>query len=178
MTNPSKSPKGYDYPFVPENIKLQFVNADNVWMQRAKEWARAHSLDKHAPNASVIVKDGVELAIGANGSTFHQQPENIAAYGQKGCRRVHIGARTGEQYEECEGCHPKNHGEPRALADATAKGVHVCGAELYMWGHWWCCRWCCEKMEAAGITTVYILDNADALFNAADPNNVLGKQFA
>jgi deoxycytidylate deaminase len=175
--NLMKSPHGYDYPFLPQNIELRFTNANHPMMLRAKEWARLHSLDKHAPNASVIVKDGVEIAIGANGSNFHQQPKNIAVYGPKGCRRVYIGAKTGEQYEECDGCHPKNHGEPRALADAAARGIDVHGAEVYMWGHWWCCKWCCEKMEAAGITAVYVLDNADILFNSKDPNNILGKQF-
>jgi deoxycytidylate deaminase len=172
-----QSPHGYEYPFLPANIEIAYVDANNPFMIRAKEWARIHSLDKQQPNTSVIVKGGVELGIGANGSDFHSRPENIAQYGEKGCRRVFLKAPSGTMYEECEGCHPKNHGEARALLDAQEKGVDVTGAEIYMWGHWWCCESCCAAMEAVGIRKVYVTENADRDFNQKDPGNILGKQF-
>lgn len=175
--NSKKSPHGYDYPYLPQHIEMCTAPESHPFMAQAKEWARMHSLDKQVPNTSMIVKGGLPCAIGANGSHFHSEKENIERYGPKGCRRVFLNAPTGQLYEECEGCHPKNHGEPRALQDALEKGVDVTGAEIYMWGHWWCCRWCCEKMEAAGIVRVYVTENADIDFNLKDPHNILGKQF-
>jgi deoxycytidylate deaminase len=167
MTGDSK--KHITYPYIPKGGVIAYVSADNEYMQLAKAYARDHSLDKTMPNASIIVHDGTVLGIGANGSDYHEK---------HGCERVRLGIPTGQGYELCEGCSPKNHGEPRAIADATRKGSDTHGADLYLWGHWWCCEPCWEAMQQAGIRTVYLLDDSEVLFNKADPHNIVGRQFA
>ena len=120
------------------------------------------------PNTSVIVKNGEILGLGANGSTYHETHE---------CERVKRNIPTGQGYELCEGCHPKNHGEGRAIKNAKDNGYDTKGADLYMWGHWWCCKPCWEAMINAGIQNVYLFEKSDILFNKKDPENIIGHQF-
>jgi len=91
---------------------------------------------------------------------------------------VKRGIPTGQQYELCEGCHPKNHSEPRAIADAKKNGHDTKGADLYLWGHWWACETCWQTMIAAGIKNFYLMEGSEKLFNKSHPKNIIGKQFA
>ncbi len=157
-----------EYPYIPEGRTILYVPSSNVYMIEAKEYARTHSLDKVMPNASFLVKDGVVIGRGANGSTYHDTHE---------CERVKRHMPTGQGYELCEGCHPKNHGEPKAIKDAKEKNVAMEGADIYLWGHWWCCEPCWNEMISAGVKNVYLLENSEVLFNRENPDNVIGKQF-
>ncbi|MDO8576061.1 MAG: deaminase [bacterium] len=157
------------YPYLPTGRSFIYVGLDNPFMLEAKNFAREHSLDEMMPNSSVIVKDGVVIGRGANGSDYHKL---------HGCERIKRGIPTGHGYELCEGCHPKNHGEPHAIADAQKNEKNTIGADLYMWGHWWCCEPCWNAMIEAGIGNVYLLKDSEKLFNKAHPDNVIGKQFA
>lgn len=159
-----------EYPYMPEQGIIRYVPADNEFMVRAKEFARENSLDKGMPNCSVVVKDGVEIGLAANGSDYHDL---------YGCERKRLGSKTGEDYDKCEGCHPKNHGEPKAIADALEKtsAETVNGAEVYLWGHWWCCEPCWDAMLGNGITTVNLLENSQVLFDREKPGNIIGRQF-
>lgn len=150
----------------PKNI--QFVTMANVFMKEAKEQARLHSLDKTMPTGAVVVKDGVVLGRGANGSDYHETHV---------CERVRLKVPTGQGYELCEGCHPKNHAEPRSIEDARSRGLDPHGADLYLWGHWWCCRWCYDSMVKARIRTVYLLKNSQELFDKNSKKNIIGRQF-
>lgn len=156
------------YPYLPKEGHIKYVAASNIYMQEAKKYASEHSLDKTMPNSSIIVKDGKIIGRGANGSTYHDTHE---------CERIKQNMPTGQGYELCEGCHPKNHGEPKAIADALKHKASLKGAELYLWGHWWCCEPCWNTMLKAGINTVYLLQNSEILFNKSAPNNIIGKQF-
>jgi len=160
--------KTVKYPYLPEGKEIQYVSMDNEFIQAAKVFAKEHSLDKEMPNSSVIVRDGEIIAAGANGSNYHENNE---------CERVKIGSKSGEDYELCEGCHPKNHGEQTAIHNAKEKGVDTEGADLYMWGHWWCCEPCWKAMIAAGIKNVYLPDDSEILFDKNNPRNIAGKQF-
>ncbi|HKU18655.1 MAG TPA: hypothetical protein VJP80_05260 [Candidatus Saccharimonadales bacterium] len=162
------SVKQIKYPYMPADGHIAYVPGNTVFMQAAKAYAREHSLDKAMPNASVIVLDGAIIGRGANGSDYHEK---------YGCERVRLGIPTGQGYELCEGCSPKNHSEPRALADARAHGFSPQGADLYLWGHWWCCEPCWKIMLEAGIKTVYLVEGSERLFNKAHPDNVVGRQF-
>ena len=164
MANPK-----YEPPYVPEGRKVLYVPVTNPYMAQAKEYARTHSLDKEMPNTSLIVKNNFIIGRGANGSTYHNT---------NGCERVRLNIPTGTGYELCEGCHPKNHGESKAIKNAKDNGYDVSGGDLYMWGHWWCCRNCWEAMTQAGIKDVYLLEGSDILFNKKDLGNVIGKQFS
>ncbi len=150
----------------PKNI--QFVTMANEFMKEAREYARLHSLDKTVPTGAVVVKSGVIVGRGANGSNYHDTHV---------CERVRLKVPTGQGYELCEGCHPKNHAEPRSITDAISQGKDIAGADLYLWGHWWCCRWCYESMMNAGIKTIYLLKNSHKLFDKNKKGNIIGRQF-
>ena len=156
------------YPYHPEGRVTKYVPADNEYMVLAKLFAKSYSLDKTMPSAAVIVRDGVVLGIGANGSDHHER---------FGCRRVELKCKTGEGYELCEGCHPKNHSEPSAIRDAQSKGHETAGADLYLWGHWWFCESCWSAMAEAGIRDVFLITGSERLFNRSDPENIVGRQF-
>ncbi|MFA6520036.1 MAG: deaminase [Candidatus Paceibacterota bacterium] len=161
-----KNPK-YPSPYIPKGREILYVPLSNLYMTQARDYARVNSLDKEMPNTSIIVKAGKVIGIGANGSNYHEQ---------HGCERVRQNIPTGEGYELCEGCHPKNHGESRAINDAIEKGNDPKEADLYMWGHWWCCKNCWEKIISSGIKNVYLLENSEVLFNKKDPENIIGHQ--
>jgi deoxycytidylate deaminase len=56
------------------------------------------------------------------------------------------------------------HAEPRAVRDARKNCSDINDADLYLWGHWWCCKPCWDAMIGAGIKNVYLLDESIALF--------------
>jgi deoxycytidylate deaminase len=160
-----------EYPYMPDEGTILYVGIDNGFMAEARAYAEKASLDKAMPNASIIVKDGVVIGRGANGSDYHDNNP---------CVRVERGIPSGQGYELCEGCSPDNHGEPSAIADALEQGAakeDLEGAEIYLWGHWWCCEPCWGTMLDNGISTVYLLQDSEKLFNKAHPDNVVGRQF-
>lgn len=156
------------YPFLPEEGCIKYVDLSNEFMQEAERLAREESLDKVMPVGCVVVRDRKILGRGANGSTFHDNNP---------CERIIQNIPTGQGYELCAGCHPKNHGEPTAIADALTKTASLKGAEMYLWGHWWCCEPCWKSMLSAQINTVYLLSGSEILFNKNAPGNIVGKQF-
>ncbi len=156
------------YPYLPTGRTFKYVAEENPYVQEARTYAREHSLDESVQTGSVLVQNGEIIGRGANGSDYHTK---------HGCERVKRGIPTGHGYELCEGCHPKNHSEPRAIADAVKSGHNTIGADLYLWGHWWCCEPCWNAIIEAGIRDVYLLTGSEILFNKAHSDNVLGKQF-
>jgi len=154
------------YPYLPKNWQILYVPEDNPFMLAAREKALKESKDKSVQTGSVMVKDGVIIGTGANGSDFHNNNE---------CVRVKLKIPTGQGYELCEGCHPKNHSEPKAIKDAQDHGFDTQGADLYLWGHWWCCEPCWNAMIEAGIKNVYLLEDSEFLFSKSDPRNILPK---
>ncbi|OGG39880.1 hypothetical protein A2118_00105 [Candidatus Kaiserbacteria bacterium GWA2_50_9] len=156
------------YPYIPAGRLILYVSADNPCMVEAKKYAKEHSLDTTMPTASVIVSDGMIVGRGANGSNYHLTHE---------CERVKQSIPTGQGYELCEGCHPKNHSEPRAISDAQSHGHTINGADLYLWGHWWACEPCWNAIIAVGIKNIYLMEGSEELFNKNHRNNIVGKQF-
>src|SRR4051812_12645188 len=154
------------YPYLPAGKTILYVDEDNPYMRTAREYALANSLDDAVKTGGVLVKGNMIIGQGANGSEYHKE---------NGCVRVTLKIPTGEGYELCEGCHPKNHSEPRAIANAKKRGFSTTGTELYLWGHWWACEPCWKAMEEAGVARVYLLEDSEHLFNKADPTNILGK---
>ena len=144
----------------------KYVDANNHHMNCAAIFALDHSLDLKQKVACLIVDShGVQIGIGANGSTYHET---------NGCERKRLGCKSGEGYDLCEGCSPKNHAEPSAIRDVRASnlGGHLEGADIYMWGHWWCCADCVAAMKAAGIRDVYLLEDARRWFDMESPDYV------
>lgn len=145
-----------NYPYLPEGRVIQYVPAENFFIRAAEDTADEQSLDATVPTGSVIVKDNEIIGRGANGSDYHLTHE---------CERVKQGIPTGQGYELCEGCHPKNHSEPRAIADALQNGHDTKGADIYLWGHWWLCKPCWDAVIHAGIANVYLLEGSEITFN-------------
>ena len=164
----SKTESDIMYPYMPAEARFEFVDIHHSFMAEAYDYASKFSLDKTMPTASVIVSKGCIIGRGANGSIYHEQ---------YGCERVRQGVPTGQGYELCEGCHPKNHSEVRAIADALEKSQDIEGSDLYLWGHWWCCGPCWQVMTQAGIHQVYLLERSQELFNKTHPANIVGQQF-
>ncbi|HVM73463.1 MAG TPA: deaminase [Candidatus Paceibacterota bacterium] len=154
------------YPYIPEGRTIQYVPGNNPFMLEARAHALKNSLDDAVKTGSVIVKDDTIIGRGANGSDYHKTHV---------CERVRLGIPTGQGYELCEGCSPKNHSEPRAIADARKDGREIKGADLYLWGHWWACESCWNAIIEAGIRDVYLLEDSEKLFDKNNPKNILGK---
>jgi deoxycytidylate deaminase len=73
---------------------------------------------------------------------------------------------TGQGYELCKNiCQQTGHSEPSAINNATKNGYETNGADLYLYGHWWCCQQCWDSMIAGGIKNVFLLENAHIIFN-------------
>ncbi|MDY6770762.1 MAG: deaminase [Candidatus Nanohaloarchaea archaeon] len=149
-----------DLPFEPDDGSIDYVSPDNEYMQAAKDVAREESIDSH-PAGAVIVKHDSILGSGANGSDYHDNNE---------CVRERLKEQgeiaSGEGYERCEGCHPKNHAEPTAIQDAHDQGNDdLDDADLYLWGHWWACEWCWDEMLDEGIDQLYLHEDSKELFN-------------
>jgi len=160
--------KEIEYPYLPEGREIKYVPADNQFMLVAKAYAREHSLDHMMPGAAVVVNQNEVIGLGANGSDYHTT---------NGCERVKLGCKSGEGYNLCEGCHPKNHSERRAIEAVRQAGIDPRGSDLYLWGHWWCCKDCWDAMNEAGIKDVYLMSDSEKLFDRNNPNNIVGEQF-
>jgi dCMP deaminase len=141
-----------DLPYLPEGREILYVGADNEFMSAAKEAAEELSSDHAHQTGVVIVRHGVVVGRGANVSTYHED---------HGCRRKELNIPTGENYELCEGCDPKNHAEQVALSQMQGGCEN---ADIYLWGHWWCCESCWSKMIEAGIQNVYLVEDAEGRF--------------
>lgn len=51
------------------------------------------------------------------------------------------------------------------MAAARAAGVDPAGADVYMFGHWWCCEPCWQSMIEAGVRDVYVTEDAHERFS-------------
>lgn len=145
----------YAKVFQDHGLELFFTPEDDPLMLLAKQNSQTLSLDRNRPNGTVLVKEGIVIGNGANGSDYHTA---------HGCERVRQGIPTGQGYELCEGCHPRNHGEPKAIKDALDNHQDPGGADLYLWGHWWFCESCCRAMIEVGIKRVILLEGAQSIF--------------
>lgn len=162
-----KTMSSIKYPFLPAGRIIEYVAENDPFMAEAKEFSCRHSLDDKQKTGSVLVKDNVIIGRGANGSKYHIN--NI-------CERVKRNIPTGKGYDLCEGCHPNNHSESKSILNAKKTGLDISGADLYLWGHWWCCQPCWNVMNASGIRNVYLLEKSEILFNRESKENILGHQ--
>jgi deoxycytidylate deaminase len=142
-------------PYTPEGIEIRYTNIGNEHMRRARAVAHAQSLDKKHKTVAVIVS-GERFPVhivGANGSWVHRL----------GCLRKLFKVETGKKYWMCRGCQPHNHAEQKAIRKAEKYDISLEGASLYLWGHWWACKSCCDQMRRVGITTLYLEEGSDGV---------------
>jgi deoxycytidylate deaminase len=164
------SKKTLNYPFIPKGRKINYVDESNKFIQAAKKFAQENSLDENMPTGSVVVFQNKVVGRGANGSDYHEK---------HGCERVRRGIPTGEGYELCEGCHPKNHSEPKAIKDAKKNNpdIDFGKSDLYLWGHWWACEPCWNAIDEVGIRNIHLVSDSHKHFNKQHPENIVGRQF-
>ncbi len=145
-----------DFPYLPSGRTIQFVPESNEFMIKASNVARDLSLDPGHRTGCVIVREGMAIGIGANGSRFHKV---------FGCLRKAFTVKTGTHYWLCPGCRPCHHAEQKAIRNAQEKGMDLFGADVYLWGHWWCCKSCWDALIAVGIDHVYLMEGAKEKFD-------------
>ncbi len=146
-------------PYIPIGWEVFYVPRENEFMRLAEEVAKKYSTDVKHSTGAVVVKEGKIIGKGANVSWFHKHLGCV----RKGLRNLFL-VPSGKMYWSCPGCSPKFHAEQTALRDVLRRGANPKGAELYLWGHWWCCESCWEKMIDAGIEKVFLVEGADVLF--------------
>ncbi|MBL7058628.1 hypothetical protein ISS03_04790 [Patescibacteria group bacterium] len=142
------------YPYIPEGKNIKYVQSDNFFINEAKKIAQEGGCKKQSTGA-VIVKNGVILAKGCNAG----KKVDI-------CPRVTANYKTGEGYHLCrEVCQQEGHAEVSAIINARKNEQNIKGANLYLYGHWWCCQNCWNHMIEAEINDVYLLNNSHLIFN-------------
>lgn len=150
-----QSPK--PYPYISPVGVIFYVPPDNPYMLQAQRMI-VHSGCAKQPVGAVLVKDGRIIGRGANGFMRSRERHPV-------CERLKRGCKTGEGYELCPNCVTDGHAETMVIADARAQSFNTTGADMYLFGHWWCCEPCWNKMTEAGIHTVYLLEQATELFD-------------
>jgi deoxycytidylate deaminase len=166
------SQHGKKIPEIIEGVTYEYVGLDNQFMKAAYDYAKSLYEIKHwnkmTSPATALVKNGKIVSIGNAGDGWHQKEGK--------CMRVELNLPSGVGYDQCGGCHPENHAERVATRKAQEIGSNLTGADCFMYGHWWLCASCLQALIDLGVNKkVYLLDNADKLFDRNHPENVIGK---
>lgn len=143
-------------PYAPQKLEIIYVKADNVFMKKAARILNEGTGCAKQPTAAVIVQDRIIIGSGSNAS----KRVDI-------CPRVEHNCPTGQGYEFCrEVCKQKGHAEVIAIQNAKENGFsqELVGASLYLDGHWWACKNCCDTMEKAGIIRLYLREDSMELY--------------
>ena len=154
------------YPYLPKGRTILYVPEDNKYMFFAKEITLTQSTDKKISTGAVIVdEDGKILVSAANQSALKNQ--YLLDTHKNWCIRKLFKIPSGQKYWLCPGCAShKNHGEYQAVMALEKKFPQKINStlDLYLWGHWWCCKPCWDKMIEVGIKNVYLMEGIDKLF--------------
>jgi deoxycytidylate deaminase len=153
-----------NYPYIPKGKDIKYVPANDRFMVEAKKLRDNYSTDFNHKTGAIVVRDGVIIGSAANRSKISNQ--FLINLHKKGlCFRKLFRVKTGQKYWLCPGCaSSKYHAEHSAVVDALSNGNKTAGADVYLYGHWWCCKQCWDKMIEAEIRNVYLVDNATELF--------------
>ncbi|MDB5259206.1 MAG: hypothetical protein JWO73_414 [Candidatus Taylorbacteria bacterium] len=153
-----------NYPYLPPGRTFKYVPADNPFMQATEEVTKRLSTDMKHPTGAVVVKDGKIIASDANRSALRSL-FLIRLHKTGWCVRKWLRIPSGQKYWLCPGCASHEfHAEHRVVLEMRKRGIDSNGADLYHWGHWWCCKPCWDKMIEAGIKDVYLLEGSEKLF--------------
>lgn len=157
-----KENKKTDYPYLPEGREILLVDLENKFMQAAKKVRDTKSTDLSFSTGAVVVLDGEVVGEGANQSLL-RTPFLLNIHKKWACVRKWFSVPSGKKYWMCPGCAAsKDHAETRASLNA---GEKTKGADLYLYGHWWCCKSCWDAMIKTGIKNVYLLEGGKELFD-------------
>jgi len=163
------------YPYLPEGRTIDYVPFSNEFMRGAYEYSKQHSSDRNHPTGAVVVKDNKIIGRGANQVPVKNEFLK-RVHKDWICVRKILKIKSGEKYWLCPGCAKcEDHGEQQAVRDAIKNVGDISGADLYLWGHWWCCESCWNAMIAPGIRDVYLVEGSEILFDKNNPANKLGR---
>jgi deoxycytidylate deaminase len=151
------------FPYLPADREIFFTPETNLAMIEAKKVRDTKSTDFKNPTGAIVYKDGIILGEAANQSLLKRQ--SLINLHSKWCIRRILRIPSGKGYFLCPGCASfHQHAETRATIDAHKKHGDISGADLYLYGHWWCCKPCWDTMIKYGIKNVYLVENAYELF--------------
>ncbi|MBM5790079.1 hypothetical protein FJZ23_03275 [Candidatus Parcubacteria bacterium] len=145
------------YPYMPEGCVFRFVGEDHPLMLAAARARAECAGDRLFPVGAVLARDGVVLARAGNG---YDRGEGFVHV----CPRVVLECPSGTGYELCDFHDAAGHAEPMLIAAARGQGRDPSGADVYLYGHWWCCEPCWSVMREAGVRDVYLVQDAHELF--------------
>ena len=152
------------YPYLPREGAILYVSAENEYMREAMRLRNECSTDLLNPTGAVVVLKGDIVGRAANQSALKNK-RLMDFHKNVFCIRRFLKVKTGTKYWLCPGCASfRHHGESRAVKDALSRNRNLAGADLYLYGHWWCCKPCWDTMLAAGIARVYLVEGAETLF--------------
>lgn len=147
-----------NYPYLPPGREFKFLPSSDPYMIAAAEARRVCAGDSLFPVGVVLVRDGEILARAGNGFNRGSSKKHI-------CPRVVLDCPSGTGYDLCTLHDSIGHAEPMLMQVAREQGIDTIGADVYMFGHWWCCEPCWKAMIDAGIRDVYLLENAHEQFS-------------
>lgn len=151
------------YPYLPAGREILYAPEDNPFIIAAKNVRYTESTDLRNPTGAVIVKNEIIIARAANKSKL-ANPALVKLHSKYCIRRI-LNVPSGKGYFLCPGCAThKEHAESRVVMEAMRQDLDTAGADLYLFGHWWCCEPCWGAMIKAGITNVYLVDKAWEMF--------------
>ncbi len=144
-----------------------FVSEDHPLMRLAKDAASSYSLTPAYPIGIVAVTDDKVLCAAGNGNGYHEANPDKEGH-IEGCvrrfvsqERVKSGGekiKPGEEFDLCPGCHTDFHAESNLIRKAHDLSINLKGADIHMYGHYWCCGDCWGKMKKVGIGRVVLPD--------------------
>lgn len=149
-------------PFENKWMRLAYLIAKDFY--KIKKWNK-----KTTPVAILVSEQGEYISHGLCADGLH------AVEGH--CDRLET---KGSPYSACKWCHHSEHAERKALEQAFKLGIEPHNASIYIYGHYKVCDSCMYELQKYGINTIYILENAEELFDRHNPNTVLDtlNQFA
>lgn len=145
------------YPYLPQGRSFRFVPDGHPFLEEAKQARQSLAGDPIWPNGAILVKDGRVIARAGNGFNRGSHLLHI-------CPRVVFDCPSGQGYELCRLHDHAGHAEQMVVKVAQEAGEETQGADVYMYGHWWCCEPCWNAMIAAGVKDVYLLEGAHEEF--------------
>ncbi|MFT5281173.1 MAG: deoxycytidylate deaminase [Flavobacteriaceae bacterium] len=149
------------YPYLPSNRTIEYVSENNKFMILAKKVAEEQSTDTNHPTGAVIVLNGEVIGEGANQSALKN--DFFKRTHSTWCLRKLFRIKSGLKYWLCPGCASlDSHAERQAIKNTTQL---VENADLYLWGHWWCCKTCWNAMISSNIKNVFLLENSKEIFH-------------
>ncbi len=156
----------WNLPYKPADKEILVVPPNDIFMVEAMRIRNTKSTDKRHATGAVVVREGIILGRAANQAGF-KHPKLIELHRRGWCIRMMLKVKSGTKYWLCPGCSThEDHAESGAVRDAMAKvgAEKVNGSDLYLYGHYWCCKPCWDNMIRGGIKNVYVVEKADELF--------------